>query len=86
MRMYIHINTKQLVIIVCPDSESTDHVSLEDQEEEDINDETLVTSSASTPSDPDRDFMPRTPDKVSKILFSVGQRGSVLKEPLYINI
>ena len=53
------------VPVLLPDSESTDHVSLEDQEDEDPNDETLVTSSASTPSDPDREFIPRTPDKVS---------------------
>lgn len=48
-----------------PESESTDRISLEDQEDDDPNDETLVTSSASTPSDPDREFIPRTPDKVS---------------------
>ncbi|XP_067680691.1 mitogen-activated protein kinase-binding protein 1-like isoform X2 [Haliotis asinina] len=41
------------------DSESTDPISLEDDE----NDDTLLMSNPSTPSDPDRDFLTRTPDK-----------------------
>ncbi|XP_046551815.1 LOW QUALITY PROTEIN: mitogen-activated protein kinase-binding protein 1-like [Haliotis rubra] len=41
------------------DSESTDPISLEDDE----NDDTLLMSNPSTPSDPDRDFLARTPDK-----------------------
>nr|KAG5699759.1 hypothetical protein BaRGS_014175 [Batillaria attramentaria] len=45
------------------DSESTDPVSLEDQDEDDANDDTLITSTASTPSD-ERELMPPgTPDK-----------------------
>ncbi|CAL1528416.1 unnamed protein product [Lymnaea stagnalis] len=42
-------------------SESTDPVSLED--EDDHNDETLAVSSPTTPSDPDKEFLTRTPDK-----------------------
>ncbi|XP_071078858.1 mitogen-activated protein kinase-binding protein 1-like [Haliotis cracherodii] len=41
------------------DSESTDPISLDDDE----NDETLMMSNPSTPSDPDREFLARTPDK-----------------------
>ncbi|XP_076442512.1 uncharacterized protein LOC143281273 isoform X3 [Babylonia areolata] len=50
-------------INVDEDSESTDHVSLEDQDDDEANEEALPTSSSSTPSDPEREFMPSTPDK-----------------------
>ena len=46
-------------------SESTDPVSLED--EEDGNDETLVSSTPTTPSDPDKVFLDGTSDKVSVV-------------------
>ncbi|GFR82686.1 mitogen-activated protein kinase-binding protein 1 [Elysia marginata] len=42
-------------------SESTDPISLED--EEDVNDETLISSTPTTPSDPDKVFMDGTSDK-----------------------
>jgi hypothetical protein len=48
------------------DSESTDVVSIEDQEDDDANDETLVTSAPTTPCDPDGPA-PRTPDKVAPL-------------------
>ncbi|XP_012941671.1 mitogen-activated protein kinase-binding protein 1 isoform X3 [Aplysia californica] len=41
-------------------SESTDPISLED--EEDPNDDTLAVSNPTTPSDPDKDFLSRTPE------------------------
>ncbi|XP_025105173.1 mitogen-activated protein kinase-binding protein 1-like isoform X6 [Pomacea canaliculata] len=45
------------------DSETTEPISLEDQDDDDPPDETQVSSSASTPSDPDHDILARTPDK-----------------------
>ncbi|XP_070180753.1 mitogen-activated protein kinase-binding protein 1-like isoform X2 [Littorina saxatilis] len=57
------VHSKRTSQIPDDESESTDQVSLEDQGEDDPNDETLVTSNASTPCDHDRDFMPGTPDK-----------------------
>lgn len=43
-------------------SESTDPVSVDD--DDDHNDETLALSNPTTPSDPDKEFLARTPDKV----------------------
>ena len=51
------------------DSESTEQVSLEDQEEEDPNDDTLVNSAPTTPCDPEPGSLPTpgTPDKVDNL-------------------